>query len=391
MFPRSEKTAAAEAVPHDARLTSMRRIRSTEMLLGIPLMVAVLLVAPKAAHARPDIALTTLDFEKVESSYEQAKIRQALVDAFGQRIVRTAVADPTARPIEKLNDDRERIAVGKRLGARLLVEASVSHGASPTDGIVGWVTELSLFDSEGGEFIGSEESHCPNCALDAFLAKQPELIARLLRHDSGKPTASLTIRTKPSKAATKLTIDGRPFGYLPFEETLFVGSHDIIVVADGYRPARVGILLQKDKHEDVTLALEPIDKRDGKTTNEASGNHQPVPAPGVVPSSGRERSRVARTVGAVLVPVGAAAIIAGAVLLSMDGDPACSLAPGKTHCAQRYNNAAPGGVLVGLGAAAVVSGIVALVVDRVQRHPATIHADADVSPGRFTLGLNGSF
>lgn len=350
-------------------------------------MALVCLLSVPARAGEPDIALSTLDFDSVASSYDQAQIRHALIEALGKRLRPIAVAEPTARPPERATDDRSRMQLGKRYATRLLVEASIFHGPAPSGGPPQWVAELSLFDSEGGEFVGTEDLHCTNCDLEPFLAGFPDLISRLLKHDHHRSTGRLAIHTKPATIA-KISIDGRPLGYLPFEESLFAGNHQVVVEAKGYHPARVNVTLQPGARQEITL---PLDRIDGEKP-------QPLPQASSVdgmklldPDFEPHVSPALRITGAVLIPVGAAGIIAGAALLALNGDPACNLPAGHTHCAERYNNTAVGTPLLVGGILAVAGGITALVIDAKHRRAVQLKPTAGAGLGRVTVGVEGVF
>src|SRR6266542_3416678 len=271
--------------------------------------VAVLSSLSSSAIAAPlpDVAVTSIDFEGVASTVDQADIRHALLAAVGKRLVPdVGAADASGRAQEKPSEPRARIEFGKHFAARLLIEANVNFSTPAGGGAPTWSIESSLFDCEGADFIGFEQSTCPNCNREAFLAKIGEVINRLLQHDHRRSTARLTVKTNPTVVA-RLKIDGRAMGLLPFEETIFAGTHEIAVDADGYRQAKVTLNLEKDTPQTVMLPIEQVGKVLGPSGSKG-GRELP------------RRSMALKAIGGSLIAAGAASAVVGIVDLAIDGN-----------------------------------------------------------------------
>jgi hypothetical protein len=355
-----------------SRLVPMT-IRS-RILAGV---IAVAAVSGRAAAAGPDVALTELDFEGVAAD-DQAKVRRAIIAAVGERLLPIAVADPSPDAhVEHLSDDRSRIEMGKHFAARLLMELTVTTRQSASRSA--WSLSGTVFDTEGAELLGSEESKCEGCNVDEAVHRAGALVQKLLARDQHRPTGRLTVRMPAGVAVARITIDGRPMGYLPFDETVFAGNHNVGVEADAYRRYFSTVQLESG----ATVHVQPVLER----------GHEPVAA--------APRSPALRIVGATLIPAGAVGIIAGAVLLSMNGDAACSIAPGMTRCPSRYNNTGVGAALVSVGAVAAIGGAVVLALDAVQRRRAssmstmptmsTMRAFVDLNGAGVLVGAQGRF
>jgi len=339
--------------------------------VGLALMI-LLTASPGGAAEERDVAVTLLDFDGVPSPVDQAEIRRALLGAFSKRLLEVGVADASGRVQDRLSDARARIEFGKHFGARLLVDANVFHGKPATGGELQWGAELSLFDCEGGDFIGFEQSYCPKCSREEFAAKVPELAARLLQHDRHRPTSRLAVRTRPTTVA-RLKIDGRPMGFLPFEETMFVGTHEITVEADHYRPATVSANLEKGTPLTVTLPLEP-----------ATAGATAVPPAGGSGEHEAHRRPTLKIIGGSLIGLGAVGIGVGAGELVVNGRGTCDLMLGQQFCPDRYATVPAGAALLTLGGAAALTGTILLIVDWKRSHRSNLHAAGSfggASPG----------
>jgi hypothetical protein len=100
-----------------------------------------------------------------------------------------------------------------------------------------------------------------------------------------------------------------------------------------------------------------------------------------------------RAAGGVLVGAGLAAVITGAVLLALDGQPSCTLTPPQLQCPAFRSTAPEGGAVLGIGVAAAVTGAVLLIVDHVrhQHSNSNLRPGVAVHPGGVAFTFGGSF
>jgi len=292
------------------------------------------------------LALIRLDYENVEEK-DRAETTKALIAALPKRSADFDFLSP------QVLDDRGRIELGKRLAARLLLEVRVWHDRSPDDGSIEWVARMKIFDAEGGgEALGADEIHCAGCTRERFVAQLPVLVTKILALDKNEPTSMLNIRTNPPVKGL-LRIDRRAMGWVPFEERLFVGTHQIEVEAEGYRLASSEVVLRKGVPADVMLTLQPDGvnppNRDPRVPKTTTGTPNP--------------SHPLRIAGGVLLGIGLAGVGAGAGLLAFNGHQDCQLTGALYQCSRTFDSTGGGAALVAIGGASVIAGIVMLIVD----------------------------
>jgi hypothetical protein len=349
--------------------------------------VALLVGHPAFARHEPGpreaVAVIRLDFDKVSSPADQEETRRVLCASLPkERTMAYCIGQSDTRMIP-LTDDRARINAGRLVNARLLLEANVWHDTSPDDGQLEWGIIAKLFDAEGGDFVGRDELHCPGCTREKFVAKLPGLLLRLLGQDKKEPTAPLSVRSNPVVRA-RLKVDDRSMGELPFDETLFVGRHQLKIEADGYQTASAEIVLERGHPANVTLPLEKT-KENGHARPAA-----PTTPIGPVVSK-PPPSNALRISGGVLLGAGAAGIIAGAVSLSLDGRGTCQLGAREEECPSVYATLGVGSAVLAVGAVAAITGAVLLGVDAAKRRPSTVKARVGLSPEGAWLGVSGRF
>lgn len=200
----------------------------------------------------------------------------------------------------------------------LFVMVEVHHDTkAQTDEIklTGWLY------GAGGKAIVAQSVFCRACRNDT-LGPTSEDLAEALFAVQGQGTGVVKIASTPSGA--RVLIDGTPAGKTPWEQGLRTGPHTVTVELSGYRTQTKPIEIRKDETLPVDVAL--------------------VAEGGAGGGGGGKNPLWLGVAGA-----GAAALIGGVVLITMDEDP--------VPTEPEYFDSAPGGyALVGVGVAAVAAG-----------------------------------
>lgn len=98
-----------------------------------------------------------------------------------------------------------------------------------------------------------------------------------------------------------------------------------------------------------------------------------------------------KAAGGVLLGLGLASIITGAVVFSFDGKGTCSLANGATVCPETYGSKVPGGALIGVGAAGAIVGAVLIGVGVSRTNANKPVPTVNITPQGASAGVQGRF
>jgi hypothetical protein len=204
-----------------------------------------------------------------------------------------------------------------------------------------YTLEITAIDLATEERFESR-AECPLCGL----AEVVEMTARQSRALAGKldrlaaATGWVVIDTRPPGA--DISVDGEPRGRTPATLALTPGPHEVVLRRAGYNSTSRRIAAVADVREtwSVDLVRRHPERRD-------------------------TRARDLTIAGGVLVGVAAPTLVAGSVLLAVDGKPYRGRCSGadvdpQGDCRFRFASSVQGGVLVGLAAALAIGGIVLL-------------------------------
>ena len=205
--------------------------------------------------------------------------------------------------------------------------------------------ELEIVDEQGRP-LRRRSTRCVACTLKDAIARTTAAIrdAAGSERDDDVP---VTIRSRPADA--KVTIDGVEVGVTPWAGNVVAGQHAIVIA--GPRTSERSLFVEAGAAVELAVDI------------------------------GRARSFGWLTYGAA--GVGAAAVIGGIALLSIDGDGTC----GQPTCPELYETSAPGWSLTAVGVAALGAAGWMFWHDRQGSHTATVVPTAGgaaaVLGGRF--------
>ncbi len=234
---------------------------------------------------------------------------------------------------------------------------------------------LWVADGQTGKLVATVNFICNVCPM-ALLANKMELasskLAVALRDRAAKP-ATLIIESDPPGAV--IVIDGKAQGTSPARIKVRAGVHVVELRAEGYLPTRREL-----------RAVASVD----------------LPLRVVLLRAPPKKSATRKILAWSAVGAGAAAIIAGVVLLAMDGggtDCVPTTAEPGTHefCRREYDNAVPGWILLGTGIAAAGAGTALLLWPRASgseaaRSPrAAARGRISLTPAGLGLRLGATF
>lgn len=227
-----------------------------------------------------------------------------------------------------------RRARGSSAGARWVARAELTVRGRDFD------VTVALFDGSDGAPISEASDACEVCAVaevgDVLADQAAALAAKLAALTEAPPV----VRFESTPAGATIAIDGRTIGTAPLARTVDPGRHRARARLDGHVPLELQFDAIAGTRDTVRLVLSPIAR-----------------AP-------RRRLAVA---GWTSSAAGLAIAGAGAPLLALHGRPYRTRCSGADvdadgDCRFRYDTRAGGAVLISLGAAALVAGITMLIV-----------------------------
>jgi hypothetical protein len=209
---------------------------------------------------------------------------------------------------------------------------------------------LSIVDVEAQTELVHEQKTCELCGRDELLDATSDVVARGLRvveaHEQA--TTSLTIDSVPPGASVLL--DGDEVGTTPLSLEVQPGQHTVEVSADGHEASSETLDIARGTRESLRLHLSPI----------PAVVTQPLPPP---PPPRRRRGRIA--LGSVLLGGGLVAAGGGVAALLLHGNPVTSDCSGENRdadgdCLYLHDTRTAGIISLSTGAAAAVAGAVVL-------------------------------
>ena len=125
----------------------------------------------------------------------------------------------------------------------------------------------------------------------------------------------LTVTVEPKEAKITVTVGGAPVpeALIGAERPTDPGTHEVVATAPGYLTQKTTVTLAEGGHEAVTLRL-TLDPNAPKPGAEVPGAVAAVPvAPPPPPPAAAESSNGTKTLGFVLIGVGAAGVVVGSI------------------------------------------------------------------------------
>lgn len=254
-------------------------------------------------------------------------------------------------------------AVGEKLGTDLVLHAVFTVDSEKRD----YRIVLRVLNTETGVELTTIEGRCELCgfgeAVDAVRAKSAALGTALAKLQLG--ASEFRITSKP--ASVDLELDGKDVGTTPLTLAVVPGTHRLTGSASGYLPQTFEIDAVEGINKEFQFQLAAVPK-DGA----------------------REASRPGRSFvigGAVATGLGIAGLVAGGVLLGIDGKPyqkRCDVDL-NGNCRLLYGTRTPGIISLALGGASLIAGVTLLVLGHRKRSSQRSNQRARVSPLGVTL------
>jgi plastocyanin len=246
-------------------------------------------------------------------------------------------------------------AAGLPRVAFIMIQVDRDAAGNDAVTLTGW-----LFVADGA-VRAAERRQCDACRLDALGQAATGLItAMMTATDAGTATLSLT----SSPPGATVAVDGAPVGATPTTYQVAAGTHQVTFTLDGHTPVT----------HDVTITVGEVKTLD-------------APLAPAGPGAGKGGRGPSRTLPYALIGGGAAALLAGVVLVVMDEDVPGPGSPSAPRPTTYRDSALPGFGLALLGGAAAGAGVYLLT-----RSPGkTSGPTAAIAPGSAVLGWAGSF
>lgn len=311
--------------------------------------------APAGPEQRLGVAAIEIDGALVDARRDEAE--QRLTAALARGAIDVVDLAATTRVC---TDAACRVRAGEQADATWVVAPRLTIAPGDRD----YALSVAILDARDGSTAATLSEVCELCGfedalrmIEAQAAGALDTIARLGRAQG----AGLTLGGRPP--GIRLRIDGVDVGVTPLRVRLTAGRHRVVA-------SKPGFVAQ-------TLELEAIDGVD--TSIDVA--LQPVPP--------RRDSVASRRIaaGAVTLGLGLAVVVAGAVLLAIDGDPIrrdCQADP-DGDCRFVHGTATLGIVGVSLGGAASVAGAVVLGAGLHRRRRHAARTVAALGPGGLHL------
>jgi hypothetical protein len=221
------------------------------------------------------------------------------------------------------------------LDARFLVFSEVSSGLRDYD------FAFTLVDGRTGRVAGEAAETCSPCGF-ADAAQLAERLATQLRLKLEQEVSALAlVRIETLPPGASLQVDGRSVGSSPVQVQVRPGEHVALATLPGWRPHEQRFAATAGVAQTLELELLPLEVRDRSAD----------------PSRARRRRA-----GWALVAAGAAATVAGAVLVAVDGQPVRSRCSGPNidadgNCRSIHRSLPYGVPSLAVGAGLLAGGI----------------------------------
>ncbi|PID38346.1 MAG: hypothetical protein CSB49_06060 [Proteobacteria bacterium] len=228
--------------------------------------------------------------------------------------------------------------------------------------------QLWIADGRTGKRLATVAETCAVCPPVAAASKLELAASRLvvaLRERASKPAAFLVTS---SPAGADVYIDGKLKGQSPLRLELPRGAYVLEVRQQGYYTGRKELKAIEAVEQKLNIVLVPKSKGGGK---------------------------LGSVLGWSAIGVGVAAIVAGAVLLAIDGSDCFTTIGNRELCRKTTNTALPGWLLVGGGAALAGGGAAWLFWPRggskQRKRTLSNTRRITIAPTGLGLGLRGTF
>ena len=306
----------------------------------MPLAFARLVVAVAAAWGTAPTAESASTRAVVVPIAVSGELEPAWRREFGERLragLERGDAELVAREkAAACRDDACWGALAREADAAYVVSTSVAIVERDYD------IRIDVRSGRDGRVVVSVDQRCELCGLGEAATQLSDMAAAVASKLDALAAAKavLAIESVPEGAA--IALDGTPIGTTPLVRDVVPGTHSVRASSSGYRT----------QARDV----------------EAVAGVQQLVRFELVEATPPGRKHL-RNFGWAALGLGGAAVIAGAPLVAIDERPVTSRCTGEDVnafgvCKYRYDTLVGGAVLIGVGAAAIITGTVIAVVTR---------------------------
>jgi hypothetical protein len=321
-------------------------------------------MVPSVARAQGTILVLETTFDGEIAGSVKERFDQAVVEGLGISPDHQIVGPTEARL--RLGPDADRLMTCgsdasclRDIGAVTVADGAAVATVSEAGEI--YTFTIDVYELSEGQGVYFGDSDCALCTVDEAVAALDDLAreaAAALPGPAGAAeaaapeTVSLFVRVTPEEAA--VAIDGEALGTGWVDHAVEPGEHLLRVELEGYRTVEETIAVAPgDEDKQITVNLRPLD---------AGG-------PEAVERSGGALAGIDTTaLGSVFVGAGLASVVAGIVLIAIDGDITCSDSTVEA-CPEVFNTAGGGVVLTVLGGASLGAGAIFLLWDKLAGTP----------------------
>jgi hypothetical protein len=316
------------------------------MLRGL---AGVILLASSIASAAPRrILLQPLRFAGPVAPAEEKMLQERVFDTVelllsqqGDELVHReeVMAEVQAHPeLKDCAQPRCLLSLGDHFKAERVLTIFIERGGAGKR--ADWTVHVDQFLIDTAHDAPATELPCQGCAADKLLGDLSHLLDPLLMPKPLDPVCRVSVSAPPG---TEVQLDGTPLGAAPFSHSIAAGHHEVAA-------GKLSRAIDCTAGGEVQVSLMPEVSK---------------PPPLVA----RRRSPALKILGASLIVLGVAGVIAGGVDLARNGEGTCDKAPGQKRCPEVYDTFVPGAALTALGVAGVAAGGAVLAVDALRSRP----------------------
>jgi hypothetical protein len=306
----------------------------------VPLAFARLVVAVAAAWGAAPTAESATTRAVVVPIAVSGELEPAWKSEFGQRLragLERGEAEIAAHETAaSCRDDACWGALARAANAAFVVSTSVAIVERDYD------IRIDVRSGRDGRVVVSVDQRCELCGLGEAAAQLSDMAAAVAGKLDALATAKAVLAIESVPGGADITLGGAKVGRAPLVREVVPGTHSVGASLSGYRT----------QARDV----------------EAVAGVQQLVRFELVEATLPGRKHL-RNFGWAALALGGAAVIAGAPLVAIDERPVTSRCTGEDVnafgvCKYRYDTLVGGAVLIGVGAAAIITGTVIAVVTR---------------------------
>lgn len=259
--------------------------------------------------------------------------------------------------------------LARRSEADYVLDFRVAGGVAPGNSAAAgtWTMQFGLYAAVTDELVSKEEFRCAACSAQHVVAQLEQQLTAALALAATRPRGSLELRSEPLGA--EVWSDGRRLGVTPHQRTAWTGEKQLELRLAGYVSRSLRMVVEEGKQTTVSIELRsaplvrapepPLPSAVVSTTSDAPY----VARVDSAPVSQRARRPYWRLIGGgLLTAAGGTLVGLGASALTVDGSCSPDTPLLALQCRSYYASAPTGGVLLGVGGAVAVVGAVLMLV-----------------------------